>query len=39
MVEEKNSGLKWGLVAGMAGLFPLLIGLILSARKRRLLNL
>jgi CHAT domain-containing protein len=39
IVEEKNSGLKWGLVAGMAGLFPLLIGLILSARKRRLLNL
>ena len=39
MTEEKNNALKWGLLAGMAGLFPLLIGLILSARKRRLLNL
>jgi CHAT domain-containing protein len=38
MIEEKNKGLKWGLIAGLLTLFPLLIGWRTSVRKPRLLH-
>ena len=37
-VEEKNKGLKWGLVAGLLLLFPLLIGWPNLFRKPRLFD-
>jgi CHAT domain-containing protein len=36
-IEETNDGLKWGLIAGLLTLFPLLIGWRRSYRKIRLL--
>jgi CHAT domain-containing protein len=37
-IEETNNGLKWGLIAGLLTLFPLLIGWRRSFRKIRLLH-
>jgi CHAT domain-containing protein len=38
MIEEKNTGLKWGLIAGLLTLFPLFIGWRTSFRKPNLLH-